>query len=117
MVRVQIGRQTPVHPGELHKLCLAQGMVRPRAIGRTTGGLNSKLHVVCDGLGRPPTFFVSPGQMSAAKGALALLSDLPPAKRQLAERGYDAYWFREALERWGIAACIPLGVGKKSREP
>ncbi len=37
-------------------------------IGRTKGGLNSKLHMVSDGQGRPPTFFLSPGQMSDAKG-------------------------------------------------
>ena len=34
------------------------------------------LHMVCDGLGRPLTFFLSPGQMSDAKGTLALLSAL-----------------------------------------
>lgn len=44
-----------------------------------------KLHVVCDGRGRPLTFFLSPGQMSDTKGALALLSDLPPAKVLLAD--------------------------------
>ena len=29
--------------------------------------------MICDGLGRPLTFFLSPGQMSDAKGAPALL--------------------------------------------
>lgn len=53
--------------------------------------------MVCDGLGRPLTFFLSPGQMSDAKGALALLKHLPPAKTLLADKGYDADWFREAL--------------------
>nr|WP_273523848.1 IS5 family transposase [Rhodosalinus sediminis] len=86
---------------------------RPRAIGRTKGGLNSKLHMVCDGLGRPLTFFLSPGQVSDAKGALALLSALPSAKRLLADRGYDADWFRQALDDKGIAACIPARRGRK----
>ncbi|KPP86638.1 MAG: transposase [Rhodobacteraceae bacterium HLUCCA08] len=54
--------------------------------------------MVCDGLGRPLTFFLSPGQMSDAKGALVLLDALPPAKMLLADKGYDADWFREALE-------------------
>ncbi|WP_376780423.1 IS5 family transposase [Paracoccus jeotgali] len=85
-----------------------------RAIGRTRGGLNSKLHMVCDGLGRPLTFFLSPGQMSDAKGALALLSDLPSAKVLLADKGYDADWFREALADRGIAACIPARRGRKN---
>jgi transposase len=87
---------------------------RTRAIGRTKGGLNSKLHMVCDGLGRPLTFFLSPGQMSDARGALALLKALPPAKVLLADKGYDADWFREALEYISIAACIPARRGRKN---
>ena len=35
---------------------------RPRAIGRTKGGLNSKLHMVSNGRGRPLTFFLSPAR-------------------------------------------------------
>ena len=70
--------------------------------------------MVCDGLGRPLTFFLSPGQMSDAKGAAALLSALPPAKVLLADKGYDADWFREALEDKEIAACIPARRGRKN---
>lgn len=92
---------------------LSRGGPRPRATGRTKGGLNSKLHMVCDGLGRPLTFFLSPGQMSDAKGALALLSALPSAKRLLADRSYDADWFRDALDDKGIATCIPARRGRK----
>ena len=66
-------------------------------------------------LGRPLTFFLSPGQMSDAKGALALLDALPPAKILLGDKGYDADWFREALEEKGIAACIPARRG--AQEP
>jgi len=87
---------------------------RSPAIGRTKGGRNSKLHMVSGGLGRPLTFFLSPGQMSDAKGALALMDALPPAKVLLGDKGYDADWFREALEDKGIAACIPARRGRKN---
>ena len=70
--------------------------------------------MVCDGLGRPLTFFLSPGQMSDAKGALVLLDALPPAKMLLGDKGYDADWFREALDDKGIAACIPARRGRKN---
>ena len=70
--------------------------------------------MICDGLGRPLTFFLSPGQMSDAKGALALLDALPPAKIILGDKGYDADWFREALEDKGVAACIPARRGRKN---
>ena len=40
----------------------------PRRIGRTKGGLNSKLHAVCDGRGRPLVMLLSEGQMSDYRG-------------------------------------------------
>ena len=54
-----------------------------RCIGRTKGGLNSKLHAVCDGLGRPIIMLLTEGQMSDHKGAFLLLSALPNAKPKL----------------------------------
>ena len=36
-----------------------------------------------------------------------MLDALPPAKTLLADRGYDADWFRNALIAKGIAPCIP----------
>jgi transposase len=56
---------------------------------------------------------LSEGQMSDYKGAALLLPSLPPAKALLADRGYDADWFRQALIQKGIAPCIP---SKKNRK-
>jgi transposase len=67
-------------------------------IGRTKGGMNTKLHAVTDASGRPLSFFIAAGQVSDFTGAAALLDDLPKAKRMLADRSYDADWFRDALE-------------------
>jgi hypothetical protein len=55
----------------------------PRRIGRTKGGLNSKLHAVCDGDGKPLVLLLSEGQMSDHKGARLILEALPPPKRFL----------------------------------
>ena len=70
----------------------------PRAIGRTKGGLNSKRHVVSDGRGPPLTLFLSPGQMSDARGELVLLVDLPAAKRLLSDQGYDGHWLLDEMK-------------------
>ena len=83
-----------------------------RLIGRTKGGLNTKLHAVTDAKGRPLRFFMTAGQVSDYTGAAALLSNLPAAEWLIADRGYDADWFREALKDKGIRPCIP---GRKSR--
>ena len=44
-----------------------------RRIGRTKGGLNSKLHPICDNSRRPLVMLLNEGQMSDCKGA-ALMS-------------------------------------------
>ncbi|MCM8732576.1 IS5 family transposase [Hephaestia sp. GCM10023244] len=85
----------------------------PRRIGRTKGGLNSKLHAVCDGKGRPLVMLLSEGQMSDYKGAALMLDALPRAKALLGDRGYDADWFRKALAERNITACIPSKRNRK----
>ncbi|PKP70551.1 MAG: IS5/IS1182 family transposase [Alphaproteobacteria bacterium HGW-Alphaproteobacteria-5] len=85
----------------------------PRRIGRTKGGLNSKLHAVCDGLGRPIILLLTEGQMSDHKGAVLLFSSLPRAKVLLGDKGYDSDWFRAALESRGINVCIPPKANRK----
>ena len=86
-------------------------------IGLTKGGLNSKLHAVTDALGRPIRMFLSAGNLSDYKGALALLSSLPQAKWLLADRGYDADWFRNALKEREITPCIPSRKNRKVAIP
>ncbi|UCE32807.1 MAG: IS5 family transposase [Burkholderiales bacterium] len=76
--------------------------------------MNVGLCAVCDGCGRPLTFILPAGQMSDAKGALALLGSLPPAKVLLGDKGHDADWFREALAERGAEACIPARRGRSS---
>jgi len=74
--------------------------------------MNTKLHAVTNANGRPLSFFITVGQISDYIGAAALLEDLPKTEWMLADQGYDAEWFREALEQKGITPCIP---GRKSR--
>ena len=64
--------------------------------------MNTKLHAVADANGRPLSFFMTAGQVSDNTGAAALLDDMPKAQWLLGERGYDADWFRDALQAKGI---------------
>ena len=82
-------------------------------IGLTKGGRNTKLHVVADALGRPIRLFMTAGQRSDYTGARALLSDFPTAKHMLADCGYDADWFRNALLEKSILPCIPSRKNRK----
>ena len=75
--------------------------------------MNTKSHAVTDIKGRPIQFIITAGQISDYTGAAALLDDLPVADWLLADRGYDADWFREALINKGMKPCLP---GRKSRK-
>jgi len=56
---------------------------------------------------RQVSLFMTAGQVSDYTCAAALLCSLPEADWLLAGRGYDAEWFREALQGKGISPCIP----------
>ena len=56
---------------------------------------------------------LSEGQMSDYKGAALMIDAFPRAKALLADRGYDADWFRAALEQRGITPCIPSKTNRK----
>ncbi|MGV1988156.1 transposase [Agrobacterium sp. 22-221-1] len=75
--------------------------------------MNSKLHTVCDGDGRPIILLLSEGQMSDHRGARLALDALPPAAHLIADRGYDSTWFREELEARGIEPCISSSRSRK----
>jgi transposase len=61
--------------------------------------------------------FLSAGQTSDYIGARALLTTIPPTEALLADRGYDADWFRNALIELGISPCIPSRTSRKVQIP
>ena len=61
--------------------------------------------------------FLTAGQTSDYIGARALLSSLPEADHLLADRGYDADWFRNALIERDIQPCIPSRKCRKVAIP
>ncbi len=79
----------------------------PRRIGRTKGGLNSKLHALCGGIGRPLVLCLSEGQLSDHAGAKLIYPVMPNVKILIGDKGYDSDEFRDALKVRKIKACIP----------
>ena len=70
-----------------------------RYIGRTAGGLHSRLHAVCDGNGRWVRIALTEGQRNDDDGAHFLLADPHVAKPLLADTAYDADWFGATLAK------------------
>jgi transposase len=60
---------------------------------------------------------LSEGQMNDQKGAHILAPLLPPARKLIADRGYDSNPFRAALAEPGITACIPSKKNRKQPIP
>ena len=84
----------------------------PRALGRSKGGITTKIHLLCDEQGRPKDFIISAGQIADIKIAPQLV------KRNkmsclLADRAYDVNALRNDLERRHIRACIPPKSNRK----
>ena len=75
--------------------------------------MNSKRHAVCDGNGRPIPIALTEGLRSDDEGARLLLAALPAAKQLLADQGYAADWFADALAKRKISGCI-LARAKRS---
>lgn len=77
-----------------------------QAIGRTKGGLNTKLTVLADTHGRIVDFTLAAGPRNDQYTVLPLL---PSARGRwlVADRGFDSNVFRSRLPPQRIRACIP----------
>lgn len=86
-------------------------------IGRSKGGLTTKIHACCDALGNPTGFHLTPGQAHDLEGADALLPGILAAIRAfLADRAYDAQErVLDLLQKAGIKIVIPPQSNRKEQ--
>ena len=59
-----------------HSAGAKKGNCTKECIGRSSGGLTTKIHATCDALGNPTGFHLSPGQAHNLQGADVLLEAL-----------------------------------------
>jgi len=84
-------------------------------MGRSRGGLTTKVHALTDARGLPIKLALTPGQAHDANGAAVLLTDLPDGSVLLGDKAYDADWIRERIEAQGAAPNIPDKANRKQR--
>ena len=65
-----------------------KGLQDDQAIGRSKGGLTTKIHGTCDALGNPTGFHLTPGQDHDLAGADALMDKMTQADALLADKAY-----------------------------
>jgi len=85
----------------------------PQAIGITRGGLNTKIHAVCDALGNPLRFVLTSGQRHDSKPVPELLDGLQ-AKALLADKAYDSDKIVQSAQAQGMQVIIPSRVNRKN---
>ena len=79
-----------------------------KAVGRTRGGLNTKLHAIADGLGNPVEFLLSAGNDNDCVHAVELLEKVElSGSNVLADRAYGARSIREYITEHGANYVIP----------
>ncbi|MFJ8667358.1 IS5 family transposase [Streptomyces sp. NPDC093600] len=88
------------------------------ALGRSRGGLTTKIHLACDSKGRPLAVLVTPGQRHDSICALPLLERIRVPRtgpgrprcrpdQVIADKAYSSRGFRAYLRKRGIAHTIP----------
>jgi len=104
--------------GALKKGAAHSGEPTDHALGRSRGGLSTKVHLAADGRARPLAFTVTAGQAGDASAFETVMSRIRvprtgrgrPRTRPLAvlaDRAYSSRAIRSHLRRRGIRAVIP----------
>ncbi|MDP1700070.1 MAG: IS5 family transposase [Aestuariivirga sp.] len=88
-----------------HGACIAGN--REQHMGRSHGGLTSKVHAVVDANGLPVRLGLSSGEVHDNRFCPVLLTGLLPKTMVLADRDYDADWIRAIVNELGAWANIP----------
>ena len=76
-------------------------------MGRSRGGLTTKIHALVDGRGLPIQLHLSEGQASDCREAERLLAAVPNATTFLADKAYDSDAIRSQITAQGGFANIP----------
>jgi transposase len=88
-----------------HGACITRN--RRQSMGRSRGGLTSKIHALVDANGLPVRLALTAGEAHDNRLAGILLSRLKSGTMLLADRGYDADWIRALVRQYGAWANIP----------
>lgn len=87
------------------------GGQQAQAMGRTKGGLNTKLSALVDQHGRAVALSLAPGPQHDQHAVRPVLPDAR-GRRVVADKGFDADVFRLRLSRQRTRCCIPPKRGR-----
>ena len=95
---------------------LKRGSEECQAIGRSHGGLTTKIHATVDALGNPTRFHLTPGQAHDLEGADILLRGTQ-AGGIIADKAYDAQArvIEPLLQAGNVVVVPPINSRKHKR--
>ena len=82
-------------------------------MGRSRGGLTTKIHALVDAEGRPVALKLTPGQAHDGRSAADMLAGMGEGQILLADRAYDSNALRQAMDEQGAWACVKPMPGRK----
>ena len=85
-------------------------------MGRSRGGLTTKIHMLADALGRPLRFKLTGGQVNDIVAAPEMI-DAVDGGALIADKAYDSNAFRERVAQAGMLAVIPSNRTRKRTIP
>ena len=89
-----------------------------QALGRSRGGLSTKLHWLCDSLGYPLGLIATAGQRGEATQANGLINQCPKRfEYLLADAGYDSDDIRLSVKQRGATAVIKPNPTRSQKPP
>ena len=98
-------------------MSISMGLQKKRreeeAMGRSRGGLSTKIHAAVDALGNPVRLRIGPGQGSEMRHAEALIKGIP-SDYVIADKGYDADAFIHSIQQAGAIPVIPPRSHRKT---
>jgi len=86
-------------------------------MGRSRGGLTTKIHALVDAEGRPVRLSLTPGQAGDAPAGLDLVGDLTEGAILIADRAYDTNSIRDHAASCGAWANVPPRVIRRDTFP
>ena len=87
-----------------------------QAIGRSRGGLTTKIMALVDALGNLIRFLLLPGQRHGSIGVEPLITDLD-FEALIGDKAFDNNWLRANLNERGAIAVIPSKADRAKRIP
>ena len=106
--------------GGLETSSAARDLAGARCMGRSRGGLTTKIHALVDANGLPILLKLTAGQAHDGRSAADMLADLGEGQILLADRGYDSDALRARLAEqgaWGNIKPMPHRVNVPSFSP